>query len=156
MGNETIAMVRGCVVVLAVTASLGAGCGGGSSTPPRGDGGSGTCSGITGSYSASGSPQTGSTCDASLGTLSTTLSFAGDGSGYTAVFNVGGIDYACNGVVSGCRWDATCTGTGADGSSVRGMTTVTFTDTGFDGTLSEDFSGATNCHNQLSISGSRL
>ena len=133
------------------------GCGTPSTAMTGGDGGGAACNGITGAYSAMGTAQAGSTCDASLTTLSTSLTFTGGGdAGFSAIFSVGGIDYACNGIVNGCRWDATCTGTGADGSSVRGMTTVTFTDTGFGGTLTEDFSGSTNCHNQLAISGTRM
>jgi hypothetical protein len=113
------------------------------------------CSAITGNYSVNGAQQTGSTCDPSMSTINGALTVSGGGSSFTTTVNVGPISYDCNGVVTGCRWDATCTGTAADGSSVRGMLSVNFTDTAFSGTLTEDFTGTTNCHNDLSISGTR-
>jgi len=147
------------LMMVMVSVGLSA-CGGSSPGADAGgggdDSGGGTmCTGITGAYSATGTTQAGSTCDASLTMLSTSLTVTGDASAYTTVITVGGIAYNCTGIVNGCRWDATCTGMGTDGSMVRGMTTMTFTNTGFSGTLSEDFTGATNCHNQFSITGSR-
>jgi hypothetical protein len=112
------------------------------------------CSAFTGDYQATGAQQTGSTCLPS--TLDAAISIGGDAStGYTVSISVDGIDYACNGIITGCRWDATCTGTAPDGSSVRGMLTVTFTNTTFAGTLTADFSGTTNCHDDFAISGTR-
>src|SRR5262245_56897213 len=134
--------------IFAFAISVLVACGGddgGPPQPPPPDGDTTTCSGITGNYMASGTAQPGSTCDASLSTLAAAGTVNGDTStGFTIALTVGGIDYSCNGIVSGCRLDATCTGTGADGSSVRGMLSVTFTNTGFAGTMTEDFSGATN------------
>ena len=115
-----------------------------------------TCSGITGNYTAAGTIVIGSTCDASLQTLSGAVAVSGDATaGYTTTLTVGGIAYSCTGVVTGCRWDATCTGTATDGSMVRGMLMFNFTNMGFSGTLSETFTGTTNCLNNFTVTATR-
>jgi hypothetical protein len=141
---------------IAILILAAAACGGDSHPPPGVDTPGASCTGLTGNYSASGTAETGSTCDASLSTIAAAAMVSGDATnGYTLALTVGGIDYSCNGVVSTCRLDATCTGTAADGSMVRGMMTVNFTDAGFSGTMTEDFTGTTNCHNMFSISATR-
>jgi hypothetical protein len=135
-----------------------AACGGsdGGPPPPDPDAPSSSCAGITGNYNASGSAQVGSTCDPSTSVLSAAATVSGDATnGFTLALEVGGITYECNGVVNGCRLDATCTGTAGDGSSARGMLTVTFSDTGFIGTMTEDFTGTTNCHNAFDLQATR-
>jgi hypothetical protein len=135
---------------------VAAACGGGNPPPPQIDGPAMPgCSAITGNYTVTGAQQTGSTCDPSMSTINGSIAITGGGASFTTAVTVGPITYDCNGVVTGCRWDATCTSTAADGSMVRGMMTVSFTDTSFSGMLTEDFSGATNCHNELSINGTR-
>jgi hypothetical protein len=113
-----------------------------------------SCAAFTGDYHATGMQQVGSTCPPSP--LDAAVTISGDAaSGYYVGIDVGGLAYSCNGIITGCRWDATCTGTAGDGSSVRGMLTVNFTNTSFAGTLTADFTGATNCHDQFAISANR-